>query len=213
RHYSGLLPGLTSSALRRGLPTPVTLSNRLFVCARTLLPSQSVSSGALDVRNTIPKGGFQHEIKAVSKRLGMLLAQLENTAALSVNRSNIGLMNCTGQYVTREVYLLAKLVYFNAIAMRHKTPCARLRVFLWAFLLLCSGVLPGPAFGADKWLSIHTKNFLLVGNANESDIRRVGRTLEEFRSAISMLFPKMEQTSSVPTTILVFKNDESFKPY
>jgi len=42
----------------------------------------------------------------------MLLAQLENRAALSVNRSNIGLMNCTGQYVTREVYLLAKLVYF-----------------------------------------------------------------------------------------------------
>src|SRR5262249_23211724 len=41
RHYSGLLPGLTPSALRRGLPTPVTLSNRLFVCARTLLPSQS----------------------------------------------------------------------------------------------------------------------------------------------------------------------------
>ena len=102
---------------------------------------------------------------------------------------------------------------FNATAMRHKTQCARLRVFLWAFLLLCSGVFPGPAFGADKWLSIHTKNFLLVGNANESDIRRVGRTLEEFRSAISMLFPKMEQTSSVPTTILVFKNDESFKPY
>src|SRR5215831_16327875 len=102
---------------------------------------------------------------------------------------------------------------FNATAMRHKTQCARLRVFLWAFLLLCSGVFPGPALGADKWLSIHTKNFLLVGNANESDIRRVGRTLEEFRSAISMLFPKMEQTSSVPTTILVFKNDESFKPY
>jgi len=32
--------------------------------------------------------------------------------ALSVNRSNIGLMNCSGQYVMREVYLLAKLVYF-----------------------------------------------------------------------------------------------------
>src|SRR5262249_15572843 len=102
---------------------------------------------------------------------------------------------------------------FNATAMRHKTQCARLRVFLWAFLLLCSGVFPGPAFGADKWLSIRTKNFALVGNAGESDIRRVGRTLEEFRSAIAMMFPKMDQTSSVPTTILVFKNDESFKPY
>ncbi|HLH32412.1 MAG TPA: tetratricopeptide repeat protein [Terriglobia bacterium] len=53
----------------------------------------------------------------------------------------------------------------------------------------------------------------MAGNAGESDIRRVGRTLEEFRSAIATLFPKVDQTSAVPTTILVFKNDESFKPY
>src|SRR5436190_11534913 len=88
--------------------------------------------------------------------------------------------------------------------------------FLGVFVPLCLCVLflfAHPAFAADKWLSIHTKNFLLVGNANESDIRRVGRTLEEFRSAVSMTFPKMEQTSSVPTTIMVFRNEESFKPY
>jgi tetratricopeptide (TPR) repeat protein len=84
---------------------------------------------------------------------------------------------------------------------------------LSALAWLCFCIVSTPASGAEKWLSIHTKHFLLVGNANESDIRRVGRTLEEFRSAIAMVFPKMEQTSSVPTTILVFKNDESFKPY
>jgi len=84
--------------------------------------------------------------------------------------------------------------------------------FLCVFMLCLSG-FSMPAFAADKWLSIHTKNFLLVGNASESDIRRVGRTLEEFRSAVAMVFPKMEQTSSVPTTIFVFKNDESFKPF
>src|SRR3989442_11421776 len=85
--------------------------------------------------------------------------------------------------------------------------------FLCVFVTLCLCVFTIPASAADKWLSIHTKNFLLVGNANESDIRRVGRTLEEFRSAVATIFPKMGQTSSVPTTILVFKNDESFKPY
>ena len=78
-------------------------------------------------------------------------------------------------------------------------------------MFLC--LVARPAFAADKWLSIHSKNFLLVGNASESEIRRVGRTLEEFRSAVAMVFPKMEQTSSVPATILVFKNDESLKPY
>ena len=85
--------------------------------------------------------------------------------------------------------------------------------FLWVFCLLFHFIFSAPTFAADKWLSIHTKNFLLVGNAGESDIRRVGRTLEEFRTAFAMLFPKMEQTSSVPTTILVFKNDEAFKPF
>ena len=74
-------------------------------------------------------------------------------------------------------------------------------------------LLAQPGFAADKWLSIQSKNFLLVGNAGEPDIRRTGRTLEEFRSAVAMTFPRMEQTSLVPTTILVFKNDESFLPY
>ena len=65
-------------------------------------------------------------------------------------------------------------------------------------LILVLSALPG--FAADKWLSIRSKNFLLVGNAGESDIRRVGRTLEEFRSALAMMFPKMEQNSSVPVS-------------
>jgi tetratricopeptide (TPR) repeat protein len=69
------------------------------------------------------------------------------------------------------------------------------------------------AFGADKWISIHTKNFTLVGNAGESDIRRAGRTLEEFRSAMAAVFPKIDQLSTAPSTILVFKNEDSFKPY
>ena len=88
-----------------------------------------------------------------------------------------------------------------------------MRPLVVSFCLGCLTLLAQPVFGADKWLSIHTKNFLLVGNASESDIRKVGRTLEEFRAAVSMVFPKMEQTSSVPTTIFVFKNDESFKPF
>src|SRR5262245_29044548 len=88
-----------------------------------------------------------------------------------------------------------------------------IRVFSVALCLYgLLGIVPS-AHAADKWLSVQTKNFLLIGTAGDSDIRRVGRTLEEFRSAIAMLFPKMEQTSSVPTTILVFKNDESFKPF
>ena len=55
------------------------------------------------------------------------------------------------------------------------------------FLLIAAS----PAFAADKWLSVHFKNFVVVGNAGEADIRRVGRSLEEFRSALAVMFPKM----------------------
>jgi tetratricopeptide (TPR) repeat protein len=78
-------------------------------------------------------------------------------------------------------------------------------------LLLC--LLVQPAFGADKWLSIHSKNFLLVGSATEVDIRKVGHFFEEFRGSFTNLFPKVQQSPSVPTTILVFKNDDAMKPF
>src|SRR2546422_5128066 len=74
-------------------------------------------------------------------------------------------------------------------------------------------LLAHTSLAADKWLNIRSRNFLLVGNASESDIRRVGRTLEDFRTALAMMFPKMDQSSTVPVTVLVFKNDESLKPY
>src|SRR5215471_14907136 len=87
-------------------------------------------------------------------------------------------------------------------------------ILVSASLCLCGlFLLASRADAADKWLSVQTKNFQLVGNASESDIRRVGRTFEEFRSALATVFPKMDQSSSVPTTIVVFKNDESFQPF
>jgi len=66
---------------------------------------------------------------------------------------------------------------------------------------------------ADKWLSVETKNFLLVGNASESQIRRVGRTLEQFREGFATIFPAVKNQSPIGTTIVVFKDDGSFKPF
>jgi tetratricopeptide (TPR) repeat protein len=85
-----------------------------------------------------------------------------------------------------------------------------IRKMLAGFILLGLSI---PSYAADKWIAIHSKNFTLVGNASESDIRHEGRMLEEFRSAMAEVFPRMNQTTAAPTTILVFKNDESFKPY
>ncbi len=65
----------------------------------------------------------------------------------------------------------------------------------------------------DSWISVRTKNFFLVGNAGEKDIRKVGLKLEQFREVFTLLFPKMRFNTPVPTTVIVFKNDESYAPF
>jgi tetratricopeptide (TPR) repeat protein len=85
-------------------------------------------------------------------------------------------------------------------------------------LFLCSLIVAAAAAttnseAADKWLSIRSKNFVLVGNASESSIRHVGRTLEEFRAGVALIFPSIAQQTSPPITVLVFKDDASFRPF
>ena len=70
-----------------------------------------------------------------------------------------------------------------------------------------------PVSAKDTWTSVRSKNFLLVGNANEKDIRQVGVRLEHFREVFSRLFTNLNVNSPVPTTVVVFKNDESYRPF
>src|SRR5690349_3020893 len=65
----------------------------------------------------------------------------------------------------------------------------------------------------DTWVSVHTKNFLLIGNAGEKDIRKVGLRLEQFREVFTRLFPKIRFNTPVPTTVVVFKSDSSYGPF
>jgi tetratricopeptide (TPR) repeat protein len=65
----------------------------------------------------------------------------------------------------------------------------------------------------DTWISIRSKNFALVGNASEKDLKRVGVRLEQFREVFSRLFPKTNFSSPVPTTVIVFKSDSSYRPF
>ena len=69
------------------------------------------------------------------------------------------------------------------------------------------------ADAADKWVSVRSQNFLLVGNASDSRLRHVARDLEQFRTAFATLFPGVGEKSSTGTTVIVFKDDASFKPF
>ena len=65
----------------------------------------------------------------------------------------------------------------------------------------------------DTWISVRTKNFYLIGNANEKDIRKVAGKLEQFREAFIQLFPRTKFNTPVPTTVVVFKSKSSYKTF
>jgi tetratricopeptide (TPR) repeat protein len=83
----------------------------------------------------------------------------------------------------------------------------------WLSALALLALIVSPAFSKDTWTSVQSKNFYLVGNASEKDIRNVAVRLEQFRDVFSRLFNKANLTSPVPTTVIVFKDDNSYKPF
>jgi type I restriction-modification system DNA methylase subunit len=67
-----------------------------------------------------------------------------------------------------------------------------------------------PVSAKDKWISIRSKNFFMVGNTGEKEIREVALKLEQFREVFARLFPNMVFNTPVPTTVIVFKSHSSY---
>jgi FimV-like protein len=65
----------------------------------------------------------------------------------------------------------------------------------------------------DTWTSVRSKNFLLVGNANEKEIKRVATRLEQFRDVLGRLLKRANLTSATPTTVVVFKSRGAYEPF
>jgi tetratricopeptide (TPR) repeat protein len=69
------------------------------------------------------------------------------------------------------------------------------------------------ALAKDSWVSVRSRNFLVIGNGSEKDNQNVALKLEQFRDAISQMFPRIVTSSPVPTTVIVFKSDSSYRPF
>src|SRR5919205_177203 len=82
-----------------------------------------------------------------------------------------------------------------------------------ATLCLLLALSQQPVIAKDSWVSVRTKNFYLIGNGGEKDIRNVGLKLEQFREVFTRLFPNMRFNTPVPTTVVVFKSDSSYAPF
>ena len=72
---------------------------------------------------------------------------------------------------------------------------------------------PSAVLAKDEWIQVRSKNFFLVGNASEKEIRKVATRLEQFRETFRLVFSQVNLTSSVPTNVVVFKSASSYKPF
>jgi tetratricopeptide (TPR) repeat protein len=86
----------------------------------------------------------------------------------------------------------------------------RLTWFVLLFVLL---TFSNQLLAKDTWISVKSKNFYLIGNATEKDIRAVGTKLEQFRETFRLLFQQANISSSIPTTVIVFKDKTSYNPF
>lgn len=91
----------------------------------------------------------------------------------------------------------------------------RLRIFSHAFLCVLALFLVSASqtSAKDTWINVRSKNFFLIGNAGEKEIRQVATKLEQFRETFRLLFPRAKFNATIQTNVIVFKSASSYKPF
>lgn len=64
-----------------------------------------------------------------------------------------------------------------------------------------------------SWRQIVTPDFVVVGDASTSDLKRTLTELTRFRNTLTQLFPNAVTASAVPTYVVVFGNYEAFQRF
>jgi tetratricopeptide (TPR) repeat protein len=65
----------------------------------------------------------------------------------------------------------------------------------------------------DNWRSVRTNNLFVIGNADPEKLRQVAAWLEFFHSAFGRLVSRNVLDASVPTTVILFRDEASFTPF
>ena len=86
-------------------------------------------------------------------------------------------------------------------------------VITLSLLVLLGVPTPAAAQTRDTWRSVRTNNLLVIGNADPEKLRQVAVWLEFFHSAFGRLVSRNVLDASVPTTVVVFRDDASFIPF
>ncbi|HKO62147.1 MAG TPA: tetratricopeptide repeat protein [Pyrinomonadaceae bacterium] len=88
-----------------------------------------------------------------------------------------------------------------------------LRLFVILFFSLITSPLVPSASAKDTWISLQSRNYHLIGNVKDGEIRAIAIQLERFRHIFTKQFENADLNSPVPTTVVVFKSSDSFGPY
>ena len=89
-----------------------------------------------------------------------------------------------------------------------------MKFVITVFLVVLLGVpAPASAQTRDTWRSVRTNNLFVIGNADPEKLRQVAVWLEFFHSAFGRLVSRNVLDASVPTTVVVFRDDASFVPF
>jgi len=91
--------------------------------------------------------------------------------------------------------------------MKLRTPITLLLIVL----LTCSTITAQSR--DDAWRSVRTNHLFVIGNADPASLWKVAVWLEFFHSAFARLVSRNVIDSSVPTTVIVFRDDEWFTPF
>lgn len=73
--------------------------------------------------------------------------------------------------------------------------------------------LLAPPQTRDTWRSVRTNNMFVIGNADPEKLRQVAAWLEFFHRSFARLISRNVIDSSVPTTVIVFRDEASFRPF
>jgi tetratricopeptide (TPR) repeat protein len=90
--------------------------------------------------------------------------------------------------------------------MKLKTPITLVIAALLAFSTITAQT-------RDGWRSVRTNHLFVIGNADAEKLRQVAIWLEYFHGAFARLVSRNVIDSSVPTTVIVFRDDASFTPF
>ena len=92
-----------------------------------------------------------------------------------------------------------------------------MKIFITLFLVaLCtfpSRVVQATTQSRDIWRSVRTNHLFVIGNAEAEKLRQVAVWLEFFHRAFGRIVSRNVIDSSVPTTVIVFRDDASFRPF